>query len=57
MPTNPFNGLSNSYIVYDGVALPESAVADYGWIYRPSTKTVLLNKDGIDSKGISYFDY
>jgi hypothetical protein len=29
----------------------------FGWIYQPSTKTIKLNYDGIDSEGIRYYDY
>lgn len=57
IPQNTFNNLTNIAIVPDGDPFPAEPVAECGWMYQGSTKTLRLAYDGIDSEGKSYFDY
>jgi prepilin-type N-terminal cleavage/methylation domain-containing protein len=59
MPENPFNGRINLFIVQSNEAFPPVGVSqtDYGWIYQPSTRKIIINKTGTDSEGVNYSDY
>lgn len=54
IPENPFNNLNSVRIV--GAIAAEMA-ADTGWVYKPSTKTIVLNTAGSDSQGVRYSEY
>jgi prepilin-type N-terminal cleavage/methylation domain-containing protein len=58
MPNNPFNQLSNIKPIWNSNPFPETATTEeFGWIYKPATKTIKLNWPGTDSEGVSFFDY
>ena len=59
MPNNPFNNLGSIRIIGNNEDFPtEPTDANlYGWVYKPTTKTIKLNWSGTDSAGITYFDY
>jgi type II secretion system protein G len=61
MPINPFNNQYQVTAVKNSDPFPVAAVipsaGGYGWIYKPATKTIKLNKDGVDSEGVPYLDY
>jgi prepilin-type N-terminal cleavage/methylation domain-containing protein len=57
MPRNPFNDLKTLLMINNAEALPESATGDYGWIYKPATKTIRLDWPGNDSTGALYYQY
>lgn len=58
-PENPFNNKDAVKIIPDLTDFPAAPedIDTFGWIYQPATKTVRLNWEGVDSEGISYFDY
>ncbi|MBN1360348.1 MAG: hypothetical protein JW993_07145 [Sedimentisphaerales bacterium] len=57
VPRNPFNNLSTIDMLTNHEALPSEATGDFGWIYKPSNRTVRLDWPGQDPKGVRYFDY
>ncbi|MFC1780988.1 type II secretion system protein [Planctomycetota bacterium] len=57
MPENPFNELSNIWMVSNNASFPANPVDDYGWVYQPATKTIRLNWPGTDDDSVRYFDY
>ena len=58
MPKNPFNHFSNIKPIWNSNPFPETATTEeFGWIYKPATKTIKLNWPGTDSEGTSFFDY
>jgi len=57
MPENPFNNLKTLMLIHNAEALPDSATGDYGWIYKPATKTIRLDWPGNDSTGTPYYQY
>ena len=59
IPENPFNGSFMFKIIGNAAQLPAEATAtkQYGWIYKPATKTIRVNLPGKDSKGMRYYDY
>ena len=59
IPENPFSGLVDTKILLDSEDFPATAenTDTYGWIYKPSAKKIKLNWPGVDSEGISFFDY
>ncbi len=57
MPENPFNNKSTIQIIQDSSNLPTQATGTYGWIYKPSSKTIKLDWPGTDSKSTPYYDY
>jgi type II secretion system protein G len=57
LPENPFNNQFVIHPVEDNDPMSSALVGNFGWIYKPSTKTIKLNTDGVDSEGISYLDY
>jgi general secretion pathway protein G len=59
IPENPFNGKASTRVIIDTEDFPSTPIStnQYGWIYKPATKTIKLNWPGVDSEGISYFDY
>lgn len=58
-PENPFNNKTATKIIVSGQQFPQnpSETDTYGWIYQPSSRTIRLNTEGFDKKGIRYFDY
>jgi prepilin-type N-terminal cleavage/methylation domain-containing protein len=57
IPENPFNNLTTLLLINNTEALPENATGDYGWIYKPATKTIRLDWPGNDSTGALYYQY
>ena len=57
MPENPFNELSNIWMVPNNDSFPANPDDGYGWVYQAATKTVKLSWEGTDSDGVRYFDY
>ncbi len=57
MPPNPFNNLYTMRVLGSSEVFPTQATGDYGWIYKPATKTIRLDWPGSDQEGLRYFDY
>ncbi len=57
MPANPFNKEATVLLLGDATAFPPATGEDYGWIYKPATKTIKINWTGTDTNGVSYADY
>ncbi len=57
MPENPFNGMNGLRIFIDAAPFPTEADGTSGWLYKPATKEIRLNWPGVDSDGVSYFEY
>jgi prepilin-type N-terminal cleavage/methylation domain-containing protein len=57
VPKNPFNSKASIYCLRTNVDFPSDATGNWGYIYKPSTKTIKLDARGTDSKGIKYSDY
>jgi len=57
IPENPMTGKASVRMLADGAALPGVAAGTDGWIYQPSSQTVLSDADGTDTDGISYYKY
>lgn len=57
VPSNPFNNLKTIDVLLDNELFPTQASGDFGWIYKPASRTVRLDWPGQDDKGIRYFDY
>jgi prepilin-type N-terminal cleavage/methylation domain-containing protein len=57
IPPNPFNGKSNIWCLRWNVDFPNSGTGTWGYLYKPSTKTLRLDAAGTDSKGIKYSEY
>lgn len=59
MPKNLFNDIATVKVLTNAEAFPVAPILTdmYGWIYKPSTKTVKLNWAGTDSNGTAYMDY
>ena len=56
LPENPFNGL-NTVLIQGGHGSTATATGEFGWIYMPTTATIMLDWPGIDSSGTAYRDY
>lgn len=56
VPVNPINGRDTMLIVGPGT-LPSSASGTYGWVYQPSSLTILSDATGADASGKNYFAY
>jgi general secretion pathway protein G len=56
LPKNPLTNGTGIRMVANGASLP-TPTNKLGFIYQPSTKTVKLDKSGIDSKGMAFSDY
>ena len=56
-PENPFNNLITIKMIQNNDSLPLTATGQYGWIYKPETKTFKIDWPGKDSQGESYYDY
>jgi len=54
---NPFNNLKTVRIIKDNESLPAAATGQYGWIYKPATKTFKIDAPDNDSQGALYYDY
>ncbi|MBN1817306.1 MAG: type II secretion system protein [Sedimentisphaerales bacterium] len=54
MPINPFKNNHTINVSATPLVGPDG---ENGWIYYPPTRDFHLNQPGVDSKGISYFDY
>ena len=57
IPLNPFNNLRIVKVLEDNEEFLTDATGTFGWIYKPSTKTIKLNWNGTDTEGVPYFDY
>lgn len=57
IPPNPFNDKTTVEIVPDGQALPAAGDDSHGWIYQPSTLTLLSDTPGADEHGRSFYEY
>lgn len=57
LPENPFNEVRIPNIIFDSQAMPQEATGLYGWIYKPATKTIMLDWPGTDKTGRRYYDY
>lgn len=58
IPKNPINGEKSIYCLRNNVDFPVGGgTGNWGYIYKPSTKTIKLDAKGKDSKGILYSDY
>ena len=57
IPSNPFNNIRIVKVLGDDDEFPTDATGNFGWIYKPSTKTIKLNWNGTDTEGVPYFDY
>ena len=57
IPRNPFNNLSTMRVLGNGEAFPANATGNFGWIYKPGSRTVRLDWPGQDDKGMRYYDY
>lgn len=58
-PKNSFNGKDTVLMIADGQEFPEGPVEVdfFGWIYKPATKNIRVNSDGVDKDDVRYFDY
>jgi prepilin-type N-terminal cleavage/methylation domain-containing protein len=56
IPENPFNNLSTVKMVGNGTDFPD-ATEDFGWIYKPETKEIRIDKTGSDSEGKNFSEY
>ena len=54
---NPFNGLTTIKMVKNSEVFPAVATGQYGWVYKPQTKTIKLDWPNTDSQDALYFDY
>ena len=57
LPKNPFNDSIVLLVIANDESFPAAATGEYGWIYKPQTKTIKLDWPGTDQNGNSYFDY
>jgi hypothetical protein len=57
IPANPFNNKNNLYCLRWNVDFPSSGTGTWGYLYKPSTKTLKIDAAGKDSKGVNYSDY
>jgi len=58
-PKNPFNCKGAVLMIADGQEFPATPVEPeyFGWVYKPATKNIRVNSDGVDKDGVRYFDY
>lgn len=57
VPCNPFNDLRTIKVLANTDLFPTKATGEFGWIYKPASRTVRLDWPGQDDKGIHFFDY
>ena len=57
IPINPFNDRQTMLIIKNTEDMPAAATGNYGWIYKPSTKTFKIDWPGTDENGLRYYDY
>ena len=57
LPRNPFNDRKTIKLLRDTEDFPAEATGNFGWFYKPLTKSVRLDWPGTDSKGASFYDY
>lgn len=57
IPVNPINNNSTVRLILGQDAFPTKPMGDEGWVYQPSTATVVANVAGKDSAGVRFFDY
>lgn len=57
IPSNPFNDIKIVNVLGNNDEFPTDATGNFGWVYKPSTKTTKLNWNGTDTEGVPYFDY
>ncbi|MFQ6034775.1 MAG: type II secretion system protein, partial [Sedimentisphaerales bacterium] len=56
-PENPFNKLDTMNVIGNNETFPAEATGNFGWVYKPATKTIRLDWPGTDKDGIRYYDY
>jgi len=57
IPQNPINNKATLYCLRTEVDFPPVGTDNWGYLYKPSTKTIKLDAAGRDSKGVLYSDY
>lgn len=59
LPANPFSGYREIKFVDNNEDFPLEPPGThlFGWLYKPTTKTIKLIWPGTDLAGIAYFDY
>jgi prepilin-type N-terminal cleavage/methylation domain-containing protein len=57
LPENPFNNKDTIMIVLDNQDFPAEATGTYGWLCKPATKEIRIDRPGTDSEGVRYYDY
>jgi len=55
IPRNPFNDKATILCIRTNFEFP--ITGNYGYVYKPSTKTIKLDTPGTDSKGVLYSEY
>lgn len=56
IPENPFNNKNTIRMLAGNAEFPEAS-GTFGWVYKPSIKTIKLDWPGSDSEDIKYYDY
>lgn len=54
---NPFNGKENFTLLNESELFPTEPDNSTGWYYKPTTKEIKLNCQGVDSSGNKYYNY
>lgn len=57
IPKNPFNEYNGMKVYADSQSFPSEPDGTSGWMYKPATREIRLNWQGVDSEGIQFFDY
>jgi hypothetical protein len=58
IPQNPYNKLATIAYVADATEFSTAANGtSSGWLYKKETGEIMLNWDGVDSKGTAYSNY
>jgi prepilin-type N-terminal cleavage/methylation domain-containing protein len=57
IPPNPFNNNDTIKVLSAANPFPDPPTGTFGWIYKPSTKTIKIDDSGTDSEGVEHYDY
>jgi prepilin-type N-terminal cleavage/methylation domain-containing protein len=57
IPPNPFNNKDTIKVLTATSPFPDPPTGAFGWIYKPSTKTIRIDDSGTDSEGVKHYDY
>ena len=57
MPTNPLNDKKTVKVLSEGAEFPAQVTGEFGWLYKPSIKAIVLDYPGEDKHGVKYVDY